>query len=343
MLERVRQAVRFFSSPDGRVAYSVVGSGPPLVCLFGWVSHLGLLWETPSHRSFVERLARDFTVVRYDRIGCGLSDRPRTVFTLDSELEVLAALVEHLGLRRFGLFGSCDGGQVAAAHAAANPDAVSSLVLYGTCARGADLAPEPVRTSLLSLVRAHWGLGSRVLSDIWFPDAAVEVADWFARFQRGAASGDLAARFLELFYGTDVSALLPSIRTPSLVLHRRGSRAVRFELGRQLAALIPGANLSTLEGRAQPIYAEHDNVAASAVATFLRDGGVAADQAVDAPLSNRERQVAALIAEGSTNTEIAKLLGVSVRTIDTHVEHVRTKLGVRARTQIAVWASQQGR
>src|SRR6185503_1793566 len=153
---------------------------------------------------------------------------------------------DQLGLRRLSLVGSCDGGQTAAAYAAAHPTAVSSLIIYGSTARGADLAPEPVRTSLLSLVRAHWGLGSRVLSDIWFPDAAVEVADWFARFQRGAASGDLAARFLELFYGTDVSALLPSIRTPSLVLHRRGSRAVRFELGRQLAALIPGAHLSTL-------------------------------------------------------------------------------------------------
>jgi pimeloyl-ACP methyl ester carboxylesterase/DNA-binding CsgD family transcriptional regulator len=344
MLERVRQAVRFSPTPDGRVAYSVVGSGPPLVCLFGWVSHLGLLWETPAHRRFVERLARDFTVIRYDRVGCGLSDRGRTRFTLDSEVEALAALVEHLGLRRFGLFGSCDGGQVAAAYAVAQPAVVSSLILYGTCARGTDLAPESVRTSLLSLVRAHWGLGSRVLSDIWFPDAPIEVSDWFARFQRGAATGETAARFLELFYGTDVSALLPALRVPSLVLHRRGSRAVRFELGRQLAALIPGAHLSTLEGRAQPIYAEHDEAAASAVAAFLRDGAVGeVAERPAASLSNRERQVAALIAEGSTNTEIAKLLGVSVRTIDTHVEHVRAKLGVRARTQIAVWASQQDR
>jgi DNA-binding NarL/FixJ family response regulator len=136
---------------------------------------------------------------------------------------------------------------------------------------------------------------------------------------------------------------------PTLVLHRRGSRAVRFELGRQLAALIPDAHLSTLEGRRQPIYAENGEAAATAIRSFL--AGDAAEPAEPAPpteptghpLTGRERQVVALIAEGSSNPEIAKLLGVSVRTVDTHVEHVRTKLGLRARTQIAVWASQRAR
>jgi pimeloyl-ACP methyl ester carboxylesterase/DNA-binding CsgD family transcriptional regulator len=345
----VRQAVRFVSTKSGRVAYSVVGSGPPVLCLFGWVSHLGLLWEDPSHRQFIEQLARDFTVIRYDKLGVGLSDRSRSGFTLESELEVLSALIDHLGLRRLTLLGSCDGGQTAAAYAAAHPHAVSSLVIYGSTARGSDLAAEPVRKSLLSLVRAHWGLGSRVLSDIWFPDAPAESADRFARFQRSAATGDMAARLLEMFYQTDVTELLPSIAVPTLVLHRRGSRAVRFELGRQLAALIPDAHLSTLEGRRQPIYAENGEAAATAIRSFL--AGDAAEPAEPAPpteptghpLTGRERQVVALIAEGSSNPEIAKLLGVSVRTVDTHVEHVRTKLGLRARTQIAVWASQRAR
>jgi pimeloyl-ACP methyl ester carboxylesterase/DNA-binding CsgD family transcriptional regulator len=342
----VRQAIRFVATRGGRVAYSVVGSGPPLVCLFGWVSHLGLFWEDPSHRRFIEPLARDFTVIRYDKLGAGLSDRDRDEFTLESELEVLTTLIDHLGLRRLSLFGSCDGGQVAAAYAAAHPEAVSSLVLYGTCARGTDLATEPVRRSLLSLVRAHWGLGSRVLSDIWFPAAPADMGDRFARTQRASATGDMAARLLNLFYETDVTDVLPAIQAPTLVLHRRGSRAVRFELGRQLAALIPDAHLSTLEGRNQPIYAEDPELGAATVHAFLR-GSVEPQPveppAAEHPLTGRERQVAAMIAEGSSNPEIAKLLGLSVRTVDTHVEHVRTKLGLRARTQIAVWASQQAR
>lgn len=301
-----------------------------------------MVWEIPSHRRFVQTLAREYTVVRYDKLGCGLSDRSREVFTLASELETLEALVGHLGLRRYVLFGSCDGGQVAAAFAARNPDAVTSLLVYGSCARGSELAPDPVRRSVLSLVRAHWGLGSRVLADIWFPGAPAETTEMFARLQRASATAEMAAALLDMFYRIQVDDILPAIRVPTLVVHRRGSRAVRFELGRELASLIPGAQLAVLEGRMQPIYAEHEDVAAATVLSFLHEQAGGTGRVPDGGrLTDRERQVATLIAEGLTNAEIGRMLGVSVRTVDAHVEHVRTKLGVRARTQIAVWASEQ--
>jgi pimeloyl-ACP methyl ester carboxylesterase/DNA-binding CsgD family transcriptional regulator len=343
----MRQVVRFADTPAGRVAYSVTGSGPPLLCMHGWVSHLGLMWEDPEHRQFFEALAREHTVIRYDKIGCGLSDRVRTDFTMEFELEVLEALVEHLGLNRFALFGSCESGQVAAAYAVTHPDVVSSLIVYGTCVRGRDLAPDAVKQSVLALVRAHWGLGSRVLADIWFPEAAAELIGLFARVQREAATADMAASLLDMFYRFDVADRLAAIRVPTLVAHRRGSRAVRFELGRELAALIPGAQLAALPGRMQPIYAGSADFAASTLLSFLRDQtrnltadqtGTTAAKITGGPLTAREFQVADLIAEGLTNAEIARTLGVSVRTVDAHVDHVRTKLGVRARAQIAVWA-----
>ncbi|TDV56411.1 alpha/beta fold hydrolase [Actinophytocola oryzae] len=333
----MRQVVRFAGTPRGRVAYSVTGSGPPLVCMFGWVSHLGLMWETPDHRRFVEALSRTHTVIRYDKVGCGLSDRDRTDFSMESELAVLAALVGQLGLGRFALFGSCESGQVAAAYAAAHPDELSSLIVYGSCVRGRDLAPDDVRESVLSLVRAHWGLGSRVLADMWLPDAPPEVAAIFARHQRGSATADMAASLLDMFYRFDVTDLLSAIRVPTLVAHRRGSRAVRFDLGRELAAQIPGAQFAELAGRMQPIYAEDADAAAAVLLSFLRDQ-TAPKEATGGPLTSRELQVADLIADGLSNPEIARTLGVSVRTVDSHVEHVRTKLGVRARAQIAVWA-----
>jgi pimeloyl-ACP methyl ester carboxylesterase len=338
----MRQVVRFAGTPAGRVAYSVTGSGPPLVCLFGWVSHLGLMWENPEHRRFVEALSRTHTVIRYDKLGCGLSDRDRTDFTMESELAVLRALVEHLGLERFALFGSCEGGQVAAAYAVAHPDTLSSLIVYGSCARGAELAPDEVRQSLLALVRAHWGLGSRVLADIWFPESSVALTGLFAQVQRAAASSDMAASLLDMFYRFDVADLLPAIRVPTLVAHRRGSRAVRFELGRELAALIPDAQFAALAGRMQPIYAGDPDSASALLLSFLGEepGHPTAtrEPATGGRLTAREFQVADLIADGFTNAEIARTLGVSVRTVDAHVEHVRTKLGVRARAQIAVWA-----
>ncbi|GAA4609110.1 alpha/beta fold hydrolase [Actinoplanes octamycinicus] len=353
--------VRFAATPAGRVAYAVTGSGPPLLCLPGWVSHLGLMGESAEHCRFVEALARHRTVIRFDRIGCGLSDRERTDFSLEFELATLKALTAHLGLDRFALFGTCESGQVAAAFAATHPGTLTSLILYGTCARGSDLAPEDVRRSVLGMVRAHWGLGSRVLADIWLPDASAELSAMFARMQRAAATAETAAALLEMFYRFDVTEVLPEVRVPTLVAHRRGSRAVRFELGRELAALIPGAELAALDGRMQPIYAEHPEAGAAAIAEFL---GVPAtpipppspsppvpppvaerpvsppvgQRPARVPLTAREFQVADLIADGLTNAEIGRRLGVSARTVDAHVEHVRTKLGVRARAQIAVWA-----
>jgi pimeloyl-ACP methyl ester carboxylesterase/DNA-binding CsgD family transcriptional regulator len=334
----VGQVVRFAATPVGRVAFSVTGAGPPLLCSLGWVSHLGLMWENAEYRRFVEALSREHTVIRYDKVGCGLSDRERTDFTMESELAVLEALVEHLGLARFALFGSCDGGQIAATYAHTHPGVLSALVLYGTCARGTDLAPDDVRRSVLALVRSHWGLGSRVLSDIWLPDAPAGLTATFARVQRAAATADTAASLLEMFYRFDVADLLPTVRVPTLVAHRRGSRAVRFELGRELAALVPGAQLATLDGRMQPIHAEGGDVAASAVLSFLRGEGGPGRGDTKGTLTARELQVADLIADGLTNATIAEALGVSVRTVDSHVEHLRTKLGVRARAQIAVWA-----
>jgi len=343
MLAPMSPGIRFASTPAGRVAYTVTGSGPPLLYLLGWVSHLGLMWEMPAHRRFVEVLARDHTVIRYDRVGCGLSNRSRDVFTLESELAVLDALIEHLGLHRYALLGSCEGGQVAAAQAVRHPDAVAALLVYGSCARGEDLAPDPVKRSVLSLVRAHWGLGSRVLADIWLPDAPADTVATFARLQRGAATADMAADLLDMYYRMRVDDVLPAVRVPALVLHRRGSRAARFELGRQMAALIPGAQLVALSGRSQPIYAEWDDTAVEVIRSFLEEHAPGTEGPAARPITARERQVAALIATGLTNAEIGSRLGVSVRTVDAHMEHLRTKLGVRTRAQVAVWSVGAGR
>jgi pimeloyl-ACP methyl ester carboxylesterase len=334
----MRQVVRFAETPAGRVAYSVMGSGPPLVGMLGWVSHLGLMWENREHRQFFEALAREHTVILYDKLGCGLSDRARTDFTMEFELATLKALVAHLELKRFALFGSCEGGQVAAAYAATHPDMLSALIVHGSCVRGRDLAPDDVRQSVLSLIRAHWGLGSRVLADIWLPEASAEQTGMFARLQRAAATAEMAASLLDMFYRFDVADLLPAIQVPTLVAHRRDSRAVAFELGRELAALIPGAQFATLAGRMAPIYAEGADTVASMLLSFLRPDQTGRAGTTGGPLTAREFQVADLIADGFTNAEIARTLGVSVRTVDAHVEHVRTKLGVRARAQIAVWA-----
>jgi pimeloyl-ACP methyl ester carboxylesterase len=139
-------------------------------------------------------------------------------------------------------------GQLAAAIAARYPDRVEALVLYGMCASGSDLAPAEVRESIVALVRAHWGLGLKALAGAFVTDPAAEDVAAFTRFQRASAPAAVAARLLEVYYGTDIRAVLPAIRARTAVLHREADKGTRFELGREVAALIPGATLIPLPG-----------------------------------------------------------------------------------------------
>ena len=109
------------------------------------------------------------------------------------------------------------------------------------CASGRDLAPAEVRDSVVALVRAHWGLGLKALTGAFITDPTAEEVEAFTRVQRASASAAVAARMLEVYYDTDIRALLPAIRARTAVLHREADKGTRFELGREVAALIPGA------------------------------------------------------------------------------------------------------
>src|SRR5437764_10442909 len=146
-------AVRYCSTPAGRVAYSAVGGGPPLLCETGWVSHLRGQLELFSFGSFVERLAERFTVIRYDKPGCGLSDRDGIDLSFDGQVAAALAVADAVGAGRFRMFGASQGGQLAATIAARYPDRVEALAVYGMCASGRDLAPAEVRSAVVALVR----------------------------------------------------------------------------------------------------------------------------------------------------------------------------------------------
>jgi len=168
--------IRYCATPAGRIAYSTVGAGRALLCDSGWVTHLRGQLELFSFGSFVERLAERFTVIRYDKPGCGLSDREGIGLSFDGQVAAALAVADAVRADRFSLFGASQGGQLAAAVAARYPDRVEALALYGMCASGADLAPPEVRNSIVALVRAHWGLGSKVLAGIFVPDPSAEEA-----------------------------------------------------------------------------------------------------------------------------------------------------------------------
>ena len=335
--------LRFCRTPGGvRVAYATLGRGPALLVPAAWISHLELLWQDPAVRAFFAPLAARRTVVEYDKPGCGLSDPWPGRQTLDTDLEVLQAVADQLRLDRFDLLGISTAAALSIAFAARHPARVGRLILYGGYADGHQVAAAEVRAAMLALVRAHWGLGSDVLADVFLPDASADTRAHFVRLQRGAAPAEVAAELLAQCYETRVEDLLERVAAPTLVLHRRDDRAIPFRLGRDLAARIPGARLVPLAGRSHFPYAGDAAAVVRAILEFLgaREPPGAPAGPPDRPpgrLTVRQLQVAALVAEGLTNRQIAERLGIQERSAEGHLERIRLRLGVTSRAQVAAW------
>jgi pimeloyl-ACP methyl ester carboxylesterase/DNA-binding CsgD family transcriptional regulator len=342
------QELRFLELDGARVAYATLGSGPALLVPALWASHLERDWSLAEYREFFSELARDHTVIRYDRLGTGLSDRDidPAGFGVELELRTLEALVAAFGLDEVALLGLSFGGCSAAAFAARRPELVSSLALVGAFARGADIAAADLREAIVATVRAHWGAGSRMMADVWIPGADAATREHFVELQRASASPELAAALLEAVYCADVRDLLPRIAAPTLVLHRRNDRAMPFALGRELAALIPGARLVALEGDVHLPWLGDGPAVVDALVAFLggRERSVECGHASVAhgPLSEREREVLMLVAEGLSDAEIAQRLIISPHTVHRHVANIRTKLRQPSRTAAAVHAARIG-
>jgi pimeloyl-ACP methyl ester carboxylesterase/DNA-binding CsgD family transcriptional regulator len=348
-VELVRQTTGYCRTPDSRrVAFAVVGSGPALVLPAWWVSNITEDWEFGPFRRFVEGLASQRRVVRYDRLGTGMSDRDRPAETYTPEFEVatLRAVVDELGIERLSLLGISCGSCTGASFAASWPELVDRIVLYGGYADGQTLGPPEARNGMVELVRSHWGLGSRLLADVFGPSWSAEDRAAFTSAQRASADASVAASLLELIYRTDVRDDLSEVRAPALVLHREDDRAMRLRGARQLAALLPRAELSALPGDAHlPWHGDGDAVL-RAMATFLgiegpRETGEPDSHVLD-ELSARQREVLGLVAQGLSDAQIAERLVISPHTVHRHVANILTKMGQPTRAAAAAHAARAG-
>jgi pimeloyl-ACP methyl ester carboxylesterase/DNA-binding CsgD family transcriptional regulator len=260
---------------------------------------------------------------------------------------VLGAVIDQLELDRVDLLGASMGAPVALAHAVRHPERVGRLILYGGFVNGQEVASAEVRAAMIELVRAHWGLGSDVLADIFLPDGSAEMKAHFARLQRVSATAEVACELLAQCYQLRVDDLLDRVRVPTLVLHRRDDRAIPYRRGRDLAARIPGARLVSLAGRSHWMFAGDAAAVVREILGFLgaSQGVLPAERTERSPadLTARQLQVAALVADGLTNRQIAGRLGIEERSAEGHVERIRQRLGVRSRTQIATWWASAGR
>jgi pimeloyl-ACP methyl ester carboxylesterase/DNA-binding CsgD family transcriptional regulator len=326
---------------DGtEVAYALAGRGPVLVLVPGWVSHLELGWAVPAERGFYEALARDRTLLRYDKPGTGLSGSVSGQYSMAVEREALDAVIQAAGADTYELLGVSLGAAVAVQHAATNREAVRRLVSYGGWVHGPSLATPSIQAHVLGLVEAHWGLGSGVLTEIFAPGADAATKAAFTRYQREAATPAVARKILTLCYEVDIEDALKDVRAKTLVLHRDRDRAAPVEQGRRLAAGIPGARFELLSGNAHLPFVGDADALAGAVRRFL---GLPPSRAKAVPrLTVRQLEVAALVADGHTNRDIAERLHLTERSAESHVERIRERLGFRSRAQIAAWYATGG-
>lgn len=340
--------IRFLRVGERRVAFDVRGDGPPLVAPAWWVSHLELDWEGTGFRQFWEAVADGYTLIRYDRLGVGMSDRTveDSDLTVDGEVAMLRALLDELGYERVSLLGGSCGSCTAIAYAATYPEQIERLVLYGSYADGSAITAPEVGDAIVAAVRAHWGLGSRLLSNMFLGAADSAEHERFARLQREAATAEAAASLLRLVYRLDVRAYLPRVSAETLVVHRRDDRAVPHRLGREVAAAIPGAALTSLPGSAHfPWHGDVDSVARACRAALgplePPSQGHTREPAPDL-LSAREREVLGCLAHGLNDREIAEQLVLSPHTVHRHVANIRRKLGRTSRAAAVAEAARLG-
>ncbi|EGP06505.1 hypothetical protein CSIRO_3898 [Bradyrhizobiaceae bacterium SG-6C] len=274
------QNIRFYKTPDGvTLPVAATGRGPTLLKTASWINHIEYDWISPVFSPLFTRLAENFQLVRYDGRGNGLADREVPDVSFDafvSDLETVAATIDS---PRFALLGLSQGCASAVAYAVAHPERLSHLVLYGGYAVGRNRRDDPgddkKAQAFLAMMRQGWGDdGSafmRAFSSIYLPNGTPEQIKWFADMQRMSSSGDMAVRLRQSCDDLDVSALLPRITVPTLVIHATRDNVVPFSQGRLLASSIPGARLVTLDSENHvPLHGEPSwEVFVSAIEEFV--------------------------------------------------------------------------
>jgi len=250
-----RQEVRYCTTSDGvRLGYATSGSGPPLVKVSNWLTHLDFEWDSPIWRHWWTALSAHHRLIRYDERGNGMSQRDVPDVSFDTMVHDLETVVDAAGLERFPLLGISRGGAIALAYAAKHPERVTQLVLYGAVAVGLRHVGSPqeleARRALRSLTRLGWGLNNpafrRIFTSRFIPDATAEHERWFDELQRVSTSQENAARLMDLCDLIDIRPLLTRVAIPALVIHCDRDQAVPPEDGRLLAARIPAARYVSL-------------------------------------------------------------------------------------------------
>jgi pimeloyl-ACP methyl ester carboxylesterase len=254
----MKQQIQYCTTADGvRIAFAMTGEGTPIIRTAHWLTHLQHDFTSPVWKHVMLGLAQNHRLVRYDPRGEGMSQREVAEISFEGWMRDLEAVAEATGFPRFALFGCSQGAVPAIAYAVRHPERVSHLILYGGFARGrlkrGRTKEEQKDLDLATaLIRQGWGrphpAHRQWFASTFLPEGSADQYRWFNTLQKVSASPDVAARHLVASAEMDVSALLPKVKVPTLVLHCRDDCVAPFELGEELAASIPGARLVPLDG-----------------------------------------------------------------------------------------------
>jgi class 3 adenylate cyclase len=268
---------RYAKNSDIHIAYQVLGDGPiDLVYVAGAITNLDVLWEDAEYRRYCERLASFTRLIRFDKRGMGLSDRVR-VGTLEERMDDVRAVMDAAGSETAALLGVSEGGPMSILFAATYPERTRALVLCGAEVKeettddwpwGEATRAEHEQALELDGVLARWGKG--LAADYIIPSRAGDerLREWFGRLQIHSASPHDAIAVMEMAFEIDVRHVVPTVKVPTLILHREGDQVCHVENGRWLARHLDGAHYVELPGVDHAPWSDGDEIV-SEIQEFL--------------------------------------------------------------------------
>jgi pimeloyl-ACP methyl ester carboxylesterase/DNA-binding CsgD family transcriptional regulator len=343
--------IQYASTADGvSIAYCAFGDGPLLIALPPLpFSHVQVEWLSPHQRRWYESLAARFRVIRFDPRGCGLSERVIADVSLHTLIADLNAVVRRLDLTNFSLFGYFNSGPLAIAYSVAHPESISHLMLWCAYPQGSDFSSSPRVASLRALLDKDWETYTELAAHTMFGWTENEEAHRTAAMMRECLSQESARKYFAIIRAFDVLPILPSVRMPTLVLHRENIPYPEPEVARRLAAAIPGARLALFPGNSLAPYLGCIDDILATIDDFVSPTSVRSAVpslrpkiGMTASLTPREIEVLRLIAAGRTNREISNELVLSMRTVARHITNIYGKIGARGKADATAYAIRHG-
>jgi class 3 adenylate cyclase len=269
---------KYARSDDVRIAYQITGDVPfDVVWAPGTMSHLDLDWEIPQRALFFERFSQFCRLIRFDKRGTGLSDRPVKMATLEERTDDIRAVMDDVGIERANVFGVSEGGSMACLFAATYPQRVNSLLVWGSQARWIASPDHPwgltqeEHDQLVAMIDDDWpsfeyitGPGAGVGRD-----ADPAYIESISRYMRAAASPSAVHAYEKMNGQIDTRPILPSIQAPTLVMNRTGDPVANVEAARDMASRIPGAKFNEYPGKSHSMMLDDMETVLSDIHEFI--------------------------------------------------------------------------